>query len=146
MPDEGWKTYFVPYKSLYDKIVTMVTKTYYDLIVWQKALDLTTLIYSITEKLPKEEIHTLSGGMRKAAVAIPSNIANGQTRGSKQEFIQSLLVAKGAKAELETQLLLCVRIGYLTDEDISEALTQVEEVGKMMSALIRSLTIEPQPL
>ena len=117
----------------------MSTYSYKELIVWQKAVDLTVQIYTITTKLPKEELFSLTNQMRKAAVSIPSNIAEGQARHSKKEFLRFLGIANGSKAELETQLLLCQKIGYLTDSDILEAMNFLQEIGKMLNTLTRKL-------
>jgi four helix bundle protein len=114
-------------------------QNYQGLIVWQKAMDLTVKIYTITKKLPKEEIFSLTNQMRRAAVSIPSNLAEGQARHHKKEFIQFIGIAKGSKAELETQLLLCQKIGYLTDTDILEAMNLLQEIGKMLTTLARKL-------
>jgi len=86
----------------------MAVSNYRDLIVWQKAMDLTVEIYRIAKKLPKEELFSLSDQMRRAAVSIPSNIAEGNGRQTKGEFQHFLRIAKGSAAELETQLLICV--------------------------------------
>ena len=118
----------------------MGVKSYQELIVWQKAMQTARLVYLLVKKLPKEELFSLSGQMRRAAVSIPSNIAEGQARNLTKEFLQFLAIAKGSKAELETQLLLCVQIGYLADSDILEAMNLLREVGKMLSALTNSLT------
>ncbi|HAG10052.1 MAG TPA: four helix bundle protein [Desulfotomaculum sp.] len=117
----------------------MGASSYRDLIVWQKAMELTVMIYSLVKKLPKEEIYALSDQMRRAAVSIPSNIAEGQERNTNREFIQFLAIAQGSKAELETQLLICVKVGYLADSDISEAKELIREIGKMLSVLITKL-------
>ena len=84
----------------------MESKGYKQLIVWQKAMDLTVQIYRLVKLLPKEELYALSDQMRRAAVSIPSNIAEGQSRYSNKEFIQFLNIAKGSNAELFTQLLI----------------------------------------
>ena len=118
----------------------MVVKSYQDLIVWQKAMNVATMIYSLVKKLPKEELFALSDQMRRAAVSIPSNIAEGQARNSTREFLQFLAIARGSKAELETQLLLCVQVNYLAPTDISEVMEQLQEVGKMLHALTKTLT------
>ncbi len=118
----------------------MGVKSYQELIVWQKAADAAALVYQIAKKLPKTEIYSLTSQMQRAAVSIPSNIAEGQARNSTKEFIQFLSVAKGSKAELETQLQLCVKVGYLADTDISETMNLLQEVGKMLSALTKTLT------
>ena len=117
----------------------MVASSYQDLIVWQKAMELTTEIYRLVKKLPKEELFSLSDQMRRAAVSIPSNIAEGQDRNSSKEFVNFLSIARGSKAELETQLQICVKVGYLADTDISEAAQLLKEIGKMLSALISKL-------
>ena len=114
-------------------------KTYQDLIVWQKAMELAKNVYLLVKKLPKEELFSLSNQIRRAVVSIPSNIAEGQSRTSTKEFQRFLAIARGSKAELETQLLLCVKVGYLTESDISSSITLLHEVGKMIFALTTSL-------
>ena len=89
--------------------------------------------------LPKEEMYELSSQMRRAAVSIPSNIAEGQARWSKKEFLNFLSTARGSCAELQTQMLLCVRVGFVTKQDIQLALDISYEVSKMLSSLIVSL-------
>jgi len=115
-------------------------KDFKDLIVWQKAMDAVLLVYKLVKKLPKEETYALSDQMRRAAVSIPSNIAEGQARNSSKEFAQFLAIAKGSKAELETQLLLCVKIGYLTEQDIQGVVEILQEVAKIINALLNKLT------
>lgn len=117
----------------------MIVQSYQDLIVWQKAMEVTADIYCLVKKLPTSELHSLSNQMRRAAVLIPSNIAEGQARNSTKEFIHFLAIARGSKAELETQLLLCVKMGYLTDQDILPAMNLLSKVGKMINALMKSL-------
>ena len=92
-------------------------KSYQDLIVWQKAMDLVTEIYRITKNFPKEEIYGLTNQMRRAAISIPSNIAEGHARKSRAEYIRFLSIAQGSRAELETQILIAVRLGYLADDE-----------------------------
>jgi len=118
--------------------------SYKGLLVWQKAMELTAVIYKLVKKLPKEELYSLSDQMRRAAVSIPSNIAEGQDRNTKKEFIYFLTIARGSKAELETQLLICVKIGYLIEEEILEAMTLSTEIGKMLTSLINKLKIETE--
>lgn len=114
-------------------------KTFRDLIVWQKSFKLAVLIYRITESFPKSEIYGLTSQIRRAAVAIPSNIAEGQYRGHKPEYIQFLNIAKGSSAELETQLLLAKELKFINDKDFEEALSLLIEVEKMLSKLITRL-------
>ena len=119
-------------------------RTYQELLVWQKAMDLTAVIYQLVKKLPKEELFALSDQMRRAVVSIPSNIAEGRDRNTNNEFIHFLTVSRGSKAELETQLLICVKVGYLTETDIDEAIIISTEVGKMLTSLINKLkSIKP---
>ena len=114
-------------------------KDYKDLIVWQKAMEATAEVYKLAKLLPKEETYALSDQMRRAAISIPSNIAEGQARNSSKEFNQFLAIAKGSKAELETQLLLCVKVGYLTDNDIASAINLLIEIGKIINTLQQKL-------
>jgi len=92
-----------------EEIRIVEVMNYQDLIVWQKAMELAEIVYVLARKLPKEELFALSDQMRRAAISIPSNIAEGHARNSTKEFIQFLSIAKGSTAEIETQLLLCVR-------------------------------------
>ena len=115
-------------------------KDFKDLFLWQRAMDLVVEVYQLVKKLPKEELFALSDQIRRAVISIPSNIAEGQGRNSSKEFIHFLSIAKGSKAELETQLLLCVRINYLKELEIEKAMSLVEEVGKMLHSLQKRLT------
>jgi len=102
-------------------------------------MELTEKVYIATKKLPKEEIYSLTNQIRRAAVSIPSNIAEGHSRRSKKEFVQFLSIALGSKAELETQMLLCVNIGYLCETDISDIMLLLQKIGKMLFAFIHKL-------
>ena len=113
---------------------------YEDLIVWQKAMDLVAEVYAIAKLLPSEEIYALSSQMKRASVSIPSNIAEGQERNTTKDFINHLFIAKGSKGELETQLMICVRLQYLTQDQINTARGLLAEIGKMLGALIQSLS------
>jgi len=117
----------------------MEKASYQGLIVWQKAMELTAVIYKLVKKLPKEELFSLSDQMRRAVVSIPSNIAEGHDKHTNNEFIQFLTIARGSKAELETQLLICVKVGYLIETEITEALNLLTEIGKMLTSLINNL-------
>lgn len=114
--------------------------SYKDLIVWQKSIDLVVLIYQITETYPKAEIYGLTSQIRRASVAIASNIAEGQRRGHILEYIQFLRIAYGSGAELETQLLISQKIGYLSKINFNRASSLLDEVMKMLTVLIRSLS------
>ena len=113
---------------------------YEDLIVWQKAMDLVAEVYKIVKLLPSDELYALSDQMRRAVVSIPSNIAEGQERNTTKDFINHLYIAKGSKGELETQLLICVRLKYLSQQQIEMARSLLIEIGKMLNALIQSLS------
>ena len=95
-------------------------------------------IYRISKKLPIEELYILSNQMRRAAISIPSNIAEGQARNSKKEFIRFLSIAQGSRSELETQLLLSVKVGYLSNSDIDIVMGLLRETGKLLTVLIHS--------
>ncbi|OQB22785.1 MAG: hypothetical protein BWY11_02056 [Firmicutes bacterium ADurb.Bin182] len=118
----------------------MAVKSYRDLIVWQKAMDVADDIYSLTSRFPKNEAYGLTSQLRRASVSIPSNIAEGQSRGTTTEFLRFLSIAQGSRAEVETQLLLSKRLAYIDDEELYKALKDLEEIAKMLHTLIESLT------
>ena len=119
----------------------MNLKSYKDFTVWQKAMELVEEVYKLVKVLPKSETYVLSDQMRRAAISIPSNIAEGQGRNNKREFVNFLSFAKGSQRELETQLQICVRVGYMNESDIAVAMMLCEEVGKMLSSLVKSLKV-----
>ena len=116
----------------------MAWKNFRELFAWQKAMDAAEEIYKLVKKLPKEELYAMSDQLRRAAVSVPSNIAEGQGRSSKKEFAWFLSVAQGSKAELETQLLLAVKVGYLSNADIEKAMSLLEEESKLITTLMYS--------
>ena len=109
--------------------------SYRDLIVWQKAMDLVDEVYSLTKHLPREELFALSDQMRRAAVSIPSNIAEGHGRKARKEFLQFLSIARGSVFELETQLSICVRQRYLTEEQVQNGFHLCEEIGRILTRI-----------
>ena len=113
----------------------MQIKTYKELIVWQKAMDLAEAIHRLSKLFPKEELYGLTSQLRRAAVSVPSNIAEGQARQSTAEFRNFLSIAQGSLAEVETQLLLALRFEYLTQPQAASALALREEISKMLFAL-----------
>lgn len=117
-----------------------MAKYFEDLIVWQKAMDLVIEVYRLIRFLPKEETYALADQLRRSAVSIPSNIAEGQQRGSRQEMIRFSAIARGSAGELQTQLLLCERLSYITKEQMATALDLTKQVNKMLTALITNLT------
>ena len=117
----------------------MVVKEYSELIVWQKAMQVAEQIYKLVKLLPPEEKYALADQMRRCAVSIPSNIAEGQERNSSADFVRFISIAQGSRAELETQLKLCDRIGYLGKEDIEECMMLLKEVGRMLNSIVKKL-------
>ena len=115
-------------------------KNHKELIVWQKSMLLVEEVYRLVKMLPKEETYALSDQMRRAVISIPSNIAEGNGRESEKEFLHFLAIAQGSNAELETQLIICQRLGYISPEDINQALLLQEEISKMLRSLIKKLT------
>jgi 23S ribosomal protein len=118
---------------------------YKDLIVWQRSMELAEEVYRLVKKLPKEELFALSDQIRRAVISIPSNIAEGYERNSTKEYIHFLSIAKGSKAELETQLLLCTKIHYLNNSDIEKSISLIQEIGKMIHSL-QNLNSNPYSL
>ena len=118
----------------------MKSNTYRDLIVWQKACDLSIEIYSITSKLPKDEKFGLISQMQRAAVSIASNIAEGSKRGTKKDFSQFIKIALGSTAELETQIYILSRLPYSKAIDLKKAEDLLYEISKMLHALLRNLS------
>ena len=117
----------------------MSVRKYQDLIAWQKALELVAEVYRVTRTFPREEIYGLTGQMRRAAISVPSNIAEGQGRMSTGEFRQFLGQARGSLLELETQLHIAARLGYLGPREGEHLLHSSAEVGRVMNGLITSL-------
>lgn len=116
----------------------MAESNYKKLIVWQKAMLLTTSIYKIVKKLPKEELFALSDQMRRAAISIPSNIAEGCGRRLQGELKYFLRIASGSAAELETQLQICINLGYLKDDEVKDIFAMLREVEKMLNSFMNS--------
>ena len=114
-------------------------KDYRDLEVWKKSMDLAEIVYGLMAFLPKEEKYALCDQMRRAVISVPSNIAEGNGRMSIKEYVRFLGIARGSKSELETQLLLCVRLKYLSTAQIEPAMLLSDEIGKMLNSLINSL-------
>ncbi len=115
----------------------MSTRSHKELTVWQKALNLIEVIYALTVKLPNTEIYGLSSQVRRAAISIPSNIAEGQKRKDLPEYLQFLRIANGSAAGLETQLIISKR--PYSSLDYSSAESLLEEVQKMLTVLIKNL-------
>jgi four helix bundle protein len=116
-----------------------MVQSFRDLQVWQRAMQLTLAIYRLTQGFPREEAYGLCAQLRRSAVSIPSNIAEGQARLSTGEFRQFLGIARGSNAELQTQLEIARELGYSDVKMIAEAEGLSIEVGKMINAILQSL-------
>jgi len=114
-------------------------RNYKELKVWQKSYQLCLKIYRATDVFPKNEAFGLTSQMRRSALSIPSNVAEGYGRKTTPEYVRSLSIAYGSTCELETQLLLSGDLGYLDKEDLSGLQRDIGEVERMMKALIKSL-------
>lgn len=114
-------------------------RSYKDLLVWQKGMDLAKQVYRVTRAFPNEERFGLVSQMRRAAVSIPSNIAEGQARHTTKEFIQFISHAEGSVAELETQLRLAVDLGFTSEPETEKAFELVSDLRNMLNALRRTL-------
>ena len=112
---------------------------YQKLFVWQKGIALVQEVYALARLLPAEERYALSDQLRRAAVSIPSNIAEGQGRQTEKELKQFLAIARGSVYEVETQLYICIKTGYLTADQTKNAFSLCKEVGRMLNKMI-SLT------
>ena len=115
------------------------TRSYKDLVVWQKGIALAKLIYQLTNNFPSEEKFGLVAQMRRAAVSIPSNIAEGQARHKTGEFIQFISHAEGSLAELDTQLILSIELKFARAENADVAFQLISELRRMLNALRRKL-------
>lgn len=118
----------------------MKVKNYRELIVWQKAMHLVVEVYRATQLFPKEEIYGLTSQVRRAAVSIPSNIAEGQGRQTTPDFLRHLSIAYGSLLEMETQHLISLRLGYVAPDVSENILERSGEVGRLLNGLIASLT------
>ena len=110
-----------------------------NLTVWQEAMNLTVLIYTITENLPKEEIYGLQSQLRRAAVSIPSNIAEGYGRNSDKELLHFLSIASGSIAEIETQTELCLRLKFFSADEVRPISKQISVVRRLLTGFINTV-------
>ncbi|WP_255369208.1 four helix bundle protein [Fibrobacter sp. UWT2] len=116
-----------------------MTQGYRDLIVWQQAMDVAVETYRLTSAFSKDEMFGLTSQMRRAAVSIASNIAEGEGRKSKNEFSHFLGIALGSKSELETQIVLSERVNLLKSSETESIKKSLDDIGKMLTALRRKL-------
>jgi len=119
-------------------------RSYRDLLIWQQSMALASTVYAVTRSFPREELFGLSAQLRRAAVSIPSNIAEGHGRGSDKHFCLFLMQARGSLFEVETQLDIAANLGYLTPEAASEIRRSTQEIARRTNALLRTIrTGEP---
>ena len=116
----------------------MPSRNYRDLILWQKAMDLVESIYRASRTFPKDELYGLTSQIRRAAVSVPSNVAEGQGRGTDAEMVRFLRIAHGSLREVETQILIAERLGYSEPDQTLKIMEKAGEVGRLMNGLIRS--------
>ena len=114
-------------------------KSYRDLLVWQKGIELVVDVYKATAGFPKSETYGLSSQIRRASTSIPANIAEGYGRGSRKEYLQFLLIAQGSLKELETHIIISEKLIYLTPSQTKRLLSQTDELGRMLGSLIQKL-------
>jgi len=124
-------------------MVARKTQSYRDLLVWQRAIELCVAVYAATEHFPRTEIYGLSNQLRRASVSVPSNIAEGYGRLSKEQYRHFLGIAQGSNLELQTQLTIAIRLGFGEGRTIDAAMAFSFEVGKMLTAMLRSFEGTP---
>jgi len=116
-----------------------VVRSYRDLVVWQNAIKLAKTVYLFAQKFPKHETYALSDQIRRAAISVPSNIAEGQARKAPADFRRFLHIALGSLAEVDTQLILAQEFGYLTKEDVDAMDIEIQALRRKLYALMNSL-------
>ena len=114
-------------------------KNYRDLVAWQRAMDLVEVVYELAKRFPQDELYGLTSQVRRAVVSVPSNIAEGEGRNSPNDFARFLSIANGSLREVETQLFIAVRLDYLANDDITNAISLCEETGRIINGLKRNL-------
>ena len=114
-----------------------MNRKHHNLKSWQRAIDLVNDIYLETKNFPKQELYVLNAQMRRAVISIPSNIAEGAARNSDREFIQYLTIARGSLSELETQVLISKKLGYLQDE--THLIKKIDDIFGLINGLINSI-------
>ena len=121
----------------------MTISSYTDLEVWNVGMDLATDIYRLTAKMPKSEQYGMSSQVQRAAASVPANIAEGFQRGTRKDYARFIGIARGSLAETETFLRLAVRVGHLTQSDVTSALETADRLGQMLTRLKQRLDTAP---
>ena len=120
-------------------------QSYKDLLIWKKGIDIVVLVYQLISDFPKDEIYALSSQIKRSAVSIPSNIAEGYGRHSAQSYIQFVKIARGSLCELETQLLIAEKLNFIKSVDLySDIMKQITEESKMINSFINKLESSKQ--
>lgn len=114
-------------------------RPHHKLDVWKKSIDFVTKIYKLTSSFPGEEKFGLISQLKRASVSIPSNIAEGAARESKKEFCNFLSIAQGSSSEVETQLIISNKLGYLDNKNLNEVLEELTDISRMLTGLRKSL-------
>jgi len=120
-------------------------KSYKDLLIWQKGIEIVVLTYKLVSSFPKDELYALSSQVKRSSVSIPSNIAEGYGRQSTQSYIQFIKIARGSLCELETQLLVAKKLDFINDEELfSELTNQIIEESKMINSFLNKLELSKE--
>jgi four helix bundle protein len=118
-------------------------KSYKDLLIWQKGIELTEKVYQLVKSFPNEELYALTSQIKRCTISIPSNIAEGYGRKSTKNYIQFLRISRGSLFELETQLIIANKLNYITDKEIADTIFNlIAEEGKMLNSFIKKLDID----
>lgn len=117
-------------------------KSHRDLIAWQKAMDLTVAIYALTKHFPRKELYGLTSQIRRCSSSVAANVAEGQGRRLAREFHQFLGNARGSLLELDTHIELAYRVGYIDDKQFKELQEKINEVGRILNGLMRSIALD----
>ncbi|HXK40122.1 MAG TPA: four helix bundle protein [Candidatus Paceibacterota bacterium] len=120
----------------------MVIKSHKELFVWQKSIELTLTIYKLTSSFPPEELYGLTSQMRRAAVSISSNVAEGRYRGTRKDFVNFLRTALGSCAEIETQVHIAKQLSWLQEKDSYGIENLISEISKMLTSMIKKLNMK----
>lgn len=114
-------------------------RSFKQLLIWQKGIDIVKEVYRLSKDFPREELYGLTTQMRRAAISIPSNIAEGFKRNHNNEYRQFLHYALGSAAELETQLIIAQELNFLNKDKLNDSLDQLDHLGRMVSSLLNKL-------
>jgi four helix bundle protein len=140
MVDGYWQTRFMTTQSnVTPQIERTKVTSYRDLVVWARAMDIVEVCYKLSKQIPQSEMYGLTSQIRRAAVSIPANIAEGHGRKTLGEYIQHLSIANGSLKELETHLMIASRLHYVKEDETIPALEGCSEIGRMLASLIQKL-------